>query len=1105
MIYRTSQRGTYRNINDNLNLLSYRIAQLTNKVASEKSINKPSDNPSGAATVLRTRTVLSEISQYSSNVNYSNAVLTNTGNLMDSVKNTLDEIYSKAEQGSTDTYTAAQRLIIATEIDALFQSIIQYADAKYGDNYLLSGQKVDQAPFSLTQQAQDVVAACENSSLWTGDVQNYGDRTYVSRPDLPVQSQQFLVEVVQPGGIDSNLYASQSSLSLLKINGSNSDGDYVLTLNSLSQADNDVKIRLLAGPENIDRTGAAATSSEVIYSFSSSEPISVVYTYGDSATTTWAQYSASNRTMTVYLQTDGDEPPHAASSVTAFAIASAVSYEAAYYGPPQLPLTATVTSGGTGRYDLATGPGGVTVNTTISFNHKTQVVVGDDEITVYMERYNQASGGGVKASAFDVVSAINNDPYASTMVAASVTGAGQDGTAQIQNSFMSMQVTDPYTLARATTEIKGTHNDLTFYVKNEPNAPIGEAGNSYSVEYVFSNQPPTVTVPTTAAFDSATSTIIVTLGSSGAAFMEAYSRIYNDPSSSGYHDANETLKLAKIEGLTATALDVASAVSYLSSAENLHIGVKPSEGDSGLGKVYPAGPFEFSGGYNQSALFRVSQDGGKTWGPPTAFAPSEFQTEGLYYNSQLGHASLTTNLPGGANDVVFTANYQGTWGDDLRIEYKATNAPNSPASVTVGPQPWNICVNLATDANGQVVTTADDVVNLVSNHPQASQLVTASLANYHEGGYGIVQAMDCTALSTGEPYEIDGRTRITPLGHATATVAFPYSAPDQSSPDLIFQALQGGSSGNTIGIRYTTSADTSVYGNGALYQDQVTIEYETDEYNRQIVVVHLATAELPVCPDPEADREAYDQFKKIFPAYSCTTDRAVTSTAGDVLEALIAKNLKDPDQALVWASMEFKDEGWDSTAKVGPTNNTVWLSGGDDAIDAQDYGIALKFIPDGTALVTGDVFGVSVGWYNGDSKNIDIGVMSSYRTTTNITGDSLLGANGASDNVLDTVQRLYWGLTNNDTELVERELPKLKEALEKVTTMETNVGTKIIRNQFVLNNLELNKYAAETTLSEVEDADFTRLITDLKNSQLVYEAVLGATGLTTKLSLLNYI
>ena len=72
------------------------------------------------------------------------------------------------------------------------------------------------------------------------------------------------------------------------------------------------------------------------------------------------------------------------------------------------------------------------------------------------------------------------------------------------------------------------------------------------------------------------------------------------------------------------------------------------------------------------------------------------------------------------------------------------------------------------------------------------------------------------------------------------------------------------------------------------------------------------------------------------------------STAGDVLEALVADNLAHPDQALVWASMEYKDEGWDSTAKVGATAKTVWLTGGDDALKASDYGVALTFNPDGS-------------------------------------------------------------------------------------------------------------------------------------------------------------
>ncbi|MDR0620341.1 MAG: hypothetical protein LBJ61_00440, partial [Deltaproteobacteria bacterium] len=976
MIYRTSQRGTYRNITSNLDLLSYRIAQLTNKVASEKSINKPSDNPSGAAAVLRTRTVLADIGQYTENLNYSNTWLTNTGNVMSSIKSTIDEIYTKAEQGATDTYTQDQRNIIATEIDALFQSIIQFADSKFGDNYLLSGQQVGTQPFSLQMMAQNVIDGCENSDLFTGWVENVGSRVFNPRPDLPTESQKFLVEVVQPGGIDSKLYADQTQLSSLELYGQNAAGNYTLNIESSAQQYNRTAIRLVAGPENDNTTGPAATSAELTYTFTGTGPFTVIYAYGNSANSTSASYDAASQTMTVLLQTNGKEPPRSSAIVTGSVIEAAINDEILLNGPPE--LSVAVTSGGTGR---------VVYNDKITFNNATTVEVDGDVITVYLRT---SLDGKIEATPQEIVDAITASPEASTMVSASVSGPGATtGAANLLTSPQQLVATDPYTLARVETDIPGTHNDLVFYVENVAGAPKGEDGNAYSVVYQLAN-PASTTAPTSAIFDPLTSAITVTLGTSGAIYAAAYERIYNDPNSPAYHDDVKSYNLAAIEAITANALDVQSAVTALSVAENLYIGVKVAEGNSGLGKVFPSEPFQFAEGYDQAAMVRVSQDGGLTWGPPMAFNPSEFQTGGLYYNSQLGHASLTTNLPGAANDIVLTANYMGTWGDDLRLEYKTPTGPpyQSDPTITVGPENWNICVTLGANANGQITTTADDIVNLINNHPQASQLATASLANYHEGGQGVVTPMNCQTLSTGEPYEIGGRTRITPLGYATAAVNFDYSPPAQACPNLIFQALDHGSAGNNIGIRYTTSADTALYGPYAKYQEKVTISYEKDDKNNDVVVVHLGTEAIPPCPDPEDDRQAYDQFRELYPVYSCTEDRAVTSTAGDVLEALIAKNLAEPDKALVWASMEYKDEGWDSTAKVGPTAGTVRLSGGDQTLKASDHGIALKFVADGSALQTGDVYEIGVGWYNGDSNNLDINAMEGYRTTTNVTGDA---------------------------------------------------------------------------------------------------------------------
>jgi flagellin-like hook-associated protein FlgL len=426
-------------------------------------------------------------------------------------------------------------------------------------------------------------------------------------------------------------------------------------------------------------------------------------------------------------------------------------------------------------------------------------------------------------------------------------------------------------------------------------------------------------------------------------------------------------------------------------------------------------------------------------------------------------------------------------------------------------RPWEICVNLVVDKDGNILSTANDVMNAINKHPIASQLVTADLANYHEGGNGIVRGMERQMLSVAPPYEVDGKTVITPLGYATKNVSFNYSAPAQKDPNIIFQALEQGPDGNDIGIRYTTSADPSYYASASLadegYQDFTSVRYEkvidANGVEKDVMVVHLATSAIPSCPDEKENPEASAKWKELYPVYSCTSSRAVLSTAGSVVEALLKKNLEEPDNALVWASMERYPQG--NSAKVGVTEGTVWLEGGNCEDDAAEHGVNLKFLPDGTAMQVGDIFEVPVGWYRGDGENIDINAGNGFRNTMNVTGNEIFGDNAASDNIFDTIQRLVFALNNNDSEAVGRELPAIKAAIEKVTTMETAIGTRLIRNEFITSNLETSKYNSEALLSTTEDAAFEELITNLKNAQTVYEAVLGATGLTNKLSLLNYL
>ncbi|MDR2725482.1 MAG: hypothetical protein LBC90_05360, partial [Candidatus Adiutrix sp.] len=1047
MIYRTAHRATYRNINDNLGLISYRIAQLTNKAASERRINSPSDDPTGAARVLGTRSTLSAITQYRTNVAVSDLWLSESGNAAQSIKEVLDQIYTLAEQGSTDTYSAAQREAILTEVEGLFLQLLQNGNTKIGDTYIFSGQKVTTQSFAAQVEAQKVKTGCQNSTAWTGKVLNYGNPVFNNRPDLPVQSQDFLIEVVRAGGLDSRWFATTSKLAGTTITGGAvgtgspmSWESYSLSLKTTDPRYNGYQVRFVAGTANQTTTGSAGRDNGLSYSAEAlayvlanhtqppyDGPVTVNYVLGESwetaraaaasaasaaayasalaataglfsaqafndallpplalnsanaiavgyisainaglfdyqtyvdvltgrapgippqslASAIAAAYASAaaglfcpqafnealaanadiptaivcaqeaaiafqvhsaasaaaaavpaatafynSGVITVTLMTDGGEPPASVTSATAVltamdVLASDEGWNSALsafgclpFGKGWLKASAdplarpisqwsyffTLTDSPPNTGNGLVGPGSTTFNDT-----EIRAEIKNGQVTVYLPRENDPLGqGDFFATASAVAVAVNNliDPATGNRIFTASALAGGNLIFQPSANWLSLDPSEPYTLAHATLSPRGTQNDLIWSVRNNGNSYVGEAGNALSVQYVIPTDPMTLSPEPQLVFNETTGLVTVLAGGDRNIYNEVFAKTLLETG-----DRITAHEKAIAAAVTTKANDVKAMIngdpafaagclvkkadgSTLTGQEAQRLigsifEVSLADGNSGDGRINFAHPRTYlTDGYDQPALFRVSQDGGKTWGPPQTFAAGEYQTGEMFHNAFLGHASLTTSLPGKANDLVFTARYQGTWGNDLRVEYQLPDPgshPNPATTVTVGPNPWNICVTLRTDAQGRVLSTAKEVMEAVNNHPQASQLVLADLANYHEGGDGVVDLMRCTPLTVGEPYQVDGRSVITPLGYATATVAFPYSPPSQSDPNIIFQATTQGPLGNKVGIRYTTSADPTLYASAAMannsYQSETTVRYETDPRTGQtVLVVHL--------------------------------------------------------------------------------------------------------------------------------------------------------------------------------------------------------------------------------------------------------------------------
>ena len=116
--------------------------------ASQKKINRPSDDPAGTYRVLTTRQDMVSTEQYQENVDTATGWLS----LADSVLSTrlpvaIQGLKTLAEQAATGTYTAEQRQIMADQARQYFGQILNLANTEYEGKTIFGGHKYDKMAF----------------------------------------------------------------------------------------------------------------------------------------------------------------------------------------------------------------------------------------------------------------------------------------------------------------------------------------------------------------------------------------------------------------------------------------------------------------------------------------------------------------------------------------------------------------------------------------------------------------------------------------------------------------------------------------------------------------------------------------------------------------------------------------------------------------------------------------------------------------------------------------------------------------------------------------------------------------------------------------------
>jgi flagellar hook-associated protein 3 FlgL len=146
---RIADKMAFNQVNQNLTKNRSDMADLQNQAATQKRINKPSDDPLASARVLAARTEERGNSQFIKNINNARSFL----EFSDQSLGELSEILVRAKelaisQSNDASGNEETRLVTASEVEQIYNQAVQIGNRKLGERYIFGGYKTHNSPFS---------------------------------------------------------------------------------------------------------------------------------------------------------------------------------------------------------------------------------------------------------------------------------------------------------------------------------------------------------------------------------------------------------------------------------------------------------------------------------------------------------------------------------------------------------------------------------------------------------------------------------------------------------------------------------------------------------------------------------------------------------------------------------------------------------------------------------------------------------------------------------------------------------------------------------------------------------------------------------------------
>jgi flagellar hook-associated protein 3 FlgL len=204
MLTRISDNLKFNTMADYIFKIQTKYAELEEKLASQKAVNRPSDDPVGMSKILDYRASQAAINTYQRNAKQSESWLTMTEAKLTSMLDLLVKAKEIALSQGSATADSSSRKSAAVAVQSLIDEMLSLANSKMGDRYLFAGSDTSVKPFSSAlgeATVGEVQAAGGNAfdgtvvsgGTYTGDV----NKTYV-------------VEIVRGGTLADAVYRISS-------------------------------------------------------------------------------------------------------------------------------------------------------------------------------------------------------------------------------------------------------------------------------------------------------------------------------------------------------------------------------------------------------------------------------------------------------------------------------------------------------------------------------------------------------------------------------------------------------------------------------------------------------------------------------------------------------------------------------------------------------------------------------------------------------------------------------------------------------------------------------------------------------------------------------